>query len=93
MTDAQARALTILREHGPMMPREFAERMWPDSPGWERVHRCGYGATKGRMMAMSGGAYLGKLHKRGLVRIVTKRWLPGFMWTISPKGLAALNDR
>jgi len=89
LTDFQIKALTILRKHGPLTPREFAEKMWPDSPGWERVHKCGpYGASKGAMMPMAGGAYLGKLRKRGLVYW----WRNGLLWEINPEGLAALEE-
>jgi len=69
LTRPQKRALTILDQHAPLRPREFAKRMWPDSPGWKRLHNCGpYGASAGTMMPMCGGAYLAKLGYRGWVR-------------------------
>jgi len=65
LTEPQKRALRILRDHGPLRPREFARLMWPDSPGWNRLHNCGpYGASYGTMMPMCGGAYLAKLTYR-----------------------------
>lgn len=48
-------------------PREFAQLMWPDSPGWQRSHRCGYGASRGAMMPKVGGGFLGRLYHRGLI--------------------------
>ena len=69
---AKARqALLIVKEAGIIRPREFAERMWPDSEGWQRMARCGpYGVTQGGGMPPAGGAYLGKLRARGLVRLM-----------------------
>lgn len=59
VTKPQKRALTILREHAPLWPGQFARFMWPDSPGWKKTHH---------MMPMCGGAYLAKLGYRGWVR-------------------------
>lgn len=91
LTTSRIRALVILAQHGPTRPRDFAERMWPDSSGWKRVHKCGpYGASSGAMMAMVGGAYLGKLRKAGLVDWAgeTLHGMP--LWGISCRGEAAL---
>jgi len=61
-------ALYLVAEHGPIRPREFAERMWPDNQAWRRVSRCGpYGSHRGGGMHLAGGAYLGKLRRQGLV--------------------------
>lgn len=74
MTDTQRRALTILRNQGPILASRFSELMWPDSLAHNRVHNCGpNGATRGRMIWMSGGAYLGKLRKLGWARGVRQR--------------------
>lgn len=67
MTDAQAHALRILRDHGPLMPSEFARRAWPDSPGWRKMHKVGHGATRGGGMPSAAGGVLGKLTKTGWV--------------------------
>ena len=62
------RALVILRDHGPLRPREFAELMWPDSEGWLRYAKCGpYGSHKGGGMYLAGGGFLGRLRVKGLV--------------------------
>ncbi len=62
LTPAQRRALVILRDHGPIRPREFARLMWPDSGGWTRSAKCGVkGAHRGGGMYGAAGAYLGKL--------------------------------
>ena len=69
MTPAERRALEILRDHGRMRPGEFALVMWPDAEGWKRSGKCGNnGSTKGVGMRLAGGAYLGKLQKKGLAR-------------------------
>ena len=67
LTKPQRRALEILAT-GPKTPTEFAEQMWPDSPGWTRVYSSGqHGSSAGKAMPRTGGAYLGKLRQRGLV--------------------------
>lgn len=79
LTEPQMRALRILHEHGPLRPREFARLMWPDSPGWDRLHNCGpYGAAYGTMMPMCGGSYLAKLKCRGWAEETWYRsWIDG----------------
>lgn len=62
LTEAQVKALRILVAVDEIRPREFARKMWPDSPGWKHSHKCGpSGASRGAMMPMVGGGYLGKL--------------------------------
>lgn len=93
LTASQIRALTILARHGPMAPADFAQEMWPDSSGWQRVHKCGaYGASRGVMMAMVGGGYLGKLRKMGLSRWAetSRRQMP--KTCISDEGRVALRE-
>ena len=87
------RALTILRDHGPLTPREFAEKMWPDSPAWKRVNKCGpYGATKGRAIVESGGGFLGKLRKQGLAELYWDRRLDIDQHIISEQGRRELSQ-
>ena len=91
LSEPQKRALRILYEHGLLHPREFAKLMWPDSPGWRAMHRCGRGASPGTMMAMVGGGYLAKLKYRGWVKgIWHRRWLADRLrfrgHTLTPKG-------
>lgn len=67
-TRAQANALRIIRDHGPLRPREFAQFMWPDSDGWRRSARCGAnGSHRGGGMHLAGGGYLGKLRRQGWI--------------------------
>lgn len=62
LTEPQVRALRILVAVDEITPRAFARKMWPDSPGWKRSYRCGpNGSSRGSMMSMAGGGYLGKL--------------------------------
>jgi len=66
VTDIQARALAILAKHGPVKPRQFSELMWPDNPAHQRHGKVGENAVAlGVGMHLAGGAYLGKLRKRG----------------------------
>lgn len=62
LTEAQVKALRILVAVDEITPRAFARKMWPDSDGWRRSHKCGpSGSSRGSMMSMVGGGYLGKL--------------------------------
>jgi len=68
MTPKQKMALEIIRDNPGIYPREFAKKMWPDSDGHDRHHNCGpKGVTRGGMMNMAGGGYIGRLVKAGLV--------------------------
>jgi len=96
MTPARARALAIIREHGPITPRPFARKMWPDSPKWEAHTPCGpKGVSKGGGMNLAGGAFLGKLARDGLIsrRLVRRSWgteLTGY--TLTTAGRKALEE-
>ena len=93
-TAAQLRALAILRDHGPMMPKRFAERMWPDSPSWKKVVRCGaHGSHRGGGMYGAAGGFLGKLVRAGLVRRTTRRSYDYNDYELSPAGRAALQEQ
>ena len=62
------RALDILRRHGPMLALEFADMMWPNSPGRLKVKRVTwYGSAQGVGMHRAAAGFLGKLKVRGLV--------------------------
>ena len=64
MSTKQVHALMILRDHGPLTPREFARLMWPpDTPGWSQPQRCGPHAGG---MSLAAGALLARLLKAGL---------------------------
>lgn len=103
LTKAQHKALTILAEAEDITPRQFAREMWPDSPGWKRSHKCGpYGASRGAMMPMAGGGYLGKLSRVADPPwvIMVSRWVCGrylgHNWAITQAGrdvLARHNER
>lgn len=81
------RALSILVHHGDISARQFAERMWPDSPGWSRVINTGpNGATHGKGMWLAAGSYLAKLRDRGLVRAWIDDYGHRHFW-ITDKGL------
>jgi hypothetical protein len=68
LTEQQRRALTIITEHRrPIRPSEFAQKMWPDSPAWARYTNVGNGTAQGVGIVRSGGAYLGRLAKMGLL--------------------------
>lgn len=69
ITEKQRQALQIVKEHGPIRPREFAQFMWPDSPGWRHHSKCGpKGSHRGGGMYLAGGNYLGKLRKQGWIK-------------------------
>lgn len=70
LTASQRKALTILRDAGDqgIRPREFARAMWPDSPGWTRQAGGSHHSHQGGGMYTTGGAYLGKLQRKGWTR-------------------------
>ncbi len=93
-TAKQIKALRIFAEHGPMMPKVFAEYMWPDSEGWNRVAKCGpKGVHPGGGMYMAAGGYIGKLCKQGWVQSVRRFdqrfWVNDY--ELSPEGRALLH--
>jgi hypothetical protein len=61
-------ALQIIRDNDITSPREFAEKMWPNSEGWQHMHKIGRGASSGAAMAFAGGGFLGKLRAQGLIQ-------------------------
>lgn len=67
VTDFQRRALQVIHEAGgEITPTEFAERMWPDSPAWQKVYAAGpYGSARGLALVRSAGGHLGRLTQRG----------------------------
>ena len=90
ISDIAVRALKIVpgADQGGIYPAEFAQEMWPDSPGYQHYHKCGpYSSVRGGMMAKVGGGYLGKLHKRGL----TVRTIEGRHY-LTTEGQRALSD-
>ena len=92
LTPTQRRALEILRDHAPLSPSVFAKWMWPDAEAWSHHTKCGHGTSHGGGMNLAGGAYLGKLRKRGWA----ERWYGGFVskppgWYLSDEGKAALD--
>lgn len=68
VTITLVKALWIIAHKNVEMPSQFAMLMWPDAEAWSRHTKCGYGTTRGGGIKMAGGAYLGKLWKRGLIR-------------------------
>lgn len=82
LTPAQARGFTILQEHQPLAPREFAKLMWPDSPAWGKRTRKFGGRDPGAVggtMPMNGARLLWKLRDLGLAtRSGNGRW-----WALS----------
>jgi len=68
-TPTAIRALKIIRDHGPIRPREFGEKLWgKEHPGWRRVSKAGpSGSTRGGGMNLAAGGYIGKLFKAGWV--------------------------
>ncbi|AYD87329.1 hypothetical protein SEA_VALENTINIPUFF_27 [Microbacterium phage ValentiniPuff] len=64
MTKPQEHAYEVLKEHGPLHPREFARRMWPDSKAWglRTRGRNNHPGAMGGTMPMKGAVMLWKLH-------------------------------
>ena len=63
------RALQAILDNDICCARDFAHFMWSkEHPGWQKVGKLGHGSHRGVGMVLAGGAFLGKLHKQGLVR-------------------------
>lgn len=97
LTPSQEKALAILAAHGPIRPREFAKKMWPNSEGWQHVVGCGpNGSHRGGGMYQAGGSYLGKLCRQGWARLQYHAHLldQGRIWregyTLTPAGREVL---
>jgi len=69
LTPKQKRALEIIRKNPGIRPREFAKLMWPDSPRWRNMAKCGYGVHQGGGMYLAAGGFMGKLNKLGLIHL------------------------
>jgi hypothetical protein len=70
LTPELRRALEIVRDHPAVLgPGTFAFKMWPESPGWSKLTKISNrnGVRHGAMMPMTGGSYLEKLRKKGLI--------------------------
>jgi len=92
LTPKRRRALEIIRDHGPIGPGRFAEYMWPDSPCWQKVYKCGNaGSSRGTMMAMAAGGFLGKIWDDGLIIAVGSG--PPRNYKLSLKGEQALKAK
>jgi hypothetical protein len=61
-------ALAIIKEHGPVTPRQFSQLMWPDAEGHEVPGSCGHGVAVGIGMWKAAGSFLGKLNRMGLIK-------------------------
>lgn len=96
ITKQQYKALLVIRDHGPMTPREFAEKMWPESLGWNRSHKVGRGSSRGAAMAATGGAYLGRLRKMGFTRYARNsigEWPKYYnLHALTPEGRGAIKE-
>jgi hypothetical protein len=67
MSESLKKALHVINTIEVTHAGQFAYLMWPDSPAWKSLGRCGpNGSAPGVGIKLAGGAYLGKLQKRGL---------------------------
>jgi hypothetical protein len=89
LTPKQAEALRVMAAGAPLSPRQLAERLWPDSPAWDRRTRR-YGANRngalGGTMPMLAAKLLWRLEAQGYVRAPE---LDGYLWSVTASGEAA----
>lgn len=91
LTAARRRALEIIRDHGPIGPGVFAVYMWPDSPCWKKVYKCGNQASsRGIAMAYAAGGFLGKLRREDL--ITPPNWTMPIQYVLSTEGYRVLSE-
>lgn len=63
-----AKALLIIKENEVRSPHQFARLMWPNSPCWQVSYKVGnYGSSKGAIMPLVAGGFLGKLRSQRLI--------------------------
>lgn len=86
LTKAQLRALQVLRDHGPLMPREFARQMWPESRSWTRASS----RKRESGILRVAGALLHRLERRGWV--IEWRSAPGRGYELTSTGRALLDQ-
>ena len=69
MTEARLKALRIVAKTGDIgiTAREFAERMWPDSPSWRRQSNNAHGSVTGAGIQQKGGQMLWDMWSDGLL--------------------------
>lgn len=85
LTAKARQALDIVKATPGITPGQFAEQMWKDSPAHRKVYNVGqHGAARGVVINQTGGAFLSRLHRQGLVVYIGRRA------RITRTGLAAL---
>ena len=82
----EIRAMTVLKEKGPLWTACVGEEIWPD-----KKFRSRQGA------ALAGGGLMGRLRVRGLVdrkydRLSAGSRLRFLGWALTPKGIKALSE-
>lgn len=73
LTKKQAKALSILRDKGPMSAMAFSQHYYENTENEHlltAVSNQGNGACAGKKAWLCAGSYLGKLAKKGLVRSI-----------------------
>lgn len=91
MTPRQREALEIIRDHGPLSAKSFADFFWPGRH-WMPMN-CGRGVSRTRTKSMCAGGYLGRLRAKGWISQdagYDSRF--SFDHKITEKGLEALKD-
>lgn len=84
ITPNQHKALCIIRDNPNISGGLFSNLFWPDSP----LHTKGKYPAAGVGAWLNGGRYLGKLKKRGLIRVGTRVTC----YVIEQAGLSAIED-
>lgn len=70
LTKFQVKALTIIRDNEGIRARSLSEKLWPDSPAHKRSYKGGANSScTGKGAWLSAGSYVGRLMKKGWVRI------------------------
>ena len=61
-----ARAVEIVRRHGPLTPASFAQLAWPDSPSWAHSYKAGpRSSVNGMAVVKAAGTWLANLYRAG----------------------------
>lgn len=89
LTPARKKALSVLKDKGPLTARAFAHAMWPDAPGHTKPSKCGNnGTSRGGGMVLAAGSFLSHLMR---YLMVYKNY-DSHMYGLTPVGEKALKE-
>lgn len=84
LSTAELKTLLLIAENQPVMCKQLARRLWPDSKAWTRMVG-GYNGYPGKTMAAKAGGIAWRLERHGLVAEDAN-----YAWSITLRGVRFL---